>query len=142
MSFFGNITSAAHTFFGYLGKALGVVAKLEPKLADGLAGSMKYIEPLVIDVVTVEFGAGAGLAADTALKEVLLDSAALKSLIYDWQNSPGIVAKFRALAADASSLISLGHIKSADSIAKAKRIALEATAAADEAEAALTPKAA
>jgi hypothetical protein len=136
---FGNLKSAAHTFFGFLGKVLASVIKEEPKIADALSGSIKYIDPLIVDIVTVEFGAGAGAIADSAIKEVLLDSTALKSLIYDWQNSPGIVAKFRALAADTTSLISLGHIKSTTSIAKATRIASEATAAADEAEAALTP---
>jgi hypothetical protein len=136
---FGKLKSAAHTFFGFLGKALGTIVKAEPKIADALSGTMKYIDPLIVDIVTVEFGAPAGALADGALKEIVLDSTALKSLIYDWQNSPGIVAKFRALAADTTSLITLGHIKSADSIAKATRIASEATAAADEAEAALAP---
>lgn len=134
-----GIASAAHTFVGYIGKALGVVGKYEPQIADVLSASMKYVEPLAVDIVSAEYGAGAGAAADTAIKELLLDTTSLKSLIYDWQNSPGIAAKIGALASDFSSAIALGHIKNPDSIAKANRIVAELSAAAAAATAAVAP---
>ena len=137
-SFFQSIPTLAHTFLGYIVKGLKAIGKYEPTIADALSHSMNYIEPLAVDVVTLEFGTGAGQIADSAIKNLLVSSNALKSLIYDWQVSPGIVAKFRALAADAASIIALGHVKNADSIAKVNRIASEATAAADAAETQLT----
>ena len=119
MSFsFGNlfkdIQSMAHTFLGYVGQSLGIIGKYEPQIADALSHSMNYIEPLAVDIVAAEFGGPAGALVDVGVKNLLVSATALKSLIYDWQNSPGILAKLRALAADAASLIALGHIKNQD----------------------------
>ena len=129
-SLLAGVDAVAHTFLGYIGKTLGIIGKYEPQIADGLSHSMGYIEPLVTDVVAAEFGGPAGLVVDAALKNVLTSSNALKSLIYDWQNSPGIVAKLGALATDVASIVALGHIKNQQSIDKLTRIAQEAAAAA------------
>jgi hypothetical protein len=138
-SFFAGVDAVAHTFLGYIGKTLGVIGKYEPAIADGLAHSMAYIEPLVTDVVAAEYGGPAGVLVDAGLKNILTSANALKSLIYDWQNSPGIIAKFEALAGDVASIVALGHIKNQASIDKLNRIAQEAAAAAAVGLKALTP---
>ncbi len=129
-SFFQGVDAVAHTFIGYIGKTLGVIGKYEPNIADALSHSMNYIEPLITDVVVTEFGGPAGVLADQGIKNVLTSANALKSLIYDWQNSPGIVAKFKSMAEDAASIVALGHIKNQENIDKLNRITKEAIAAA------------
>jgi hypothetical protein len=57
-SFFQSIPTLAHTFLGYIVKGLKAIGKYEPTIADALSHSMNYIEPLAVDVVTVEFGTG------------------------------------------------------------------------------------
>ena len=128
---FAKVDSAAHTFVKYAAKTLGFVQKYVPQIADAFNAGFNYIEPLLVDVITIEFGKAGGDLADKVLKGILQESMAAKSFVYDWGVSGGVVAKIQSVLTNVNDAIAVGHIKDPEAVAKAQRVAQELKALID-----------
>jgi hypothetical protein len=123
--FTSKIDGITHTFVGYIGKAASWFGKHEPQIDDAFMAALAYATPLITDVLDLELGPEAGPAAIVALKAVATELQAVKSVVYDFGVSGGVVSKLQALQSDMSSVLMAGYIKNADSQAKFSRIFTE-----------------
>jgi hypothetical protein len=123
--FFSQVDGIAHTFVGYVGKAVSWLGKNEPKIADAFSAGLAYATPLITDVLDIELGPAAGPAAIAALKGIANELQALKSVVFDFGVSGGVLAKLQALQADMGSIATAGYIKNPDSKARFTRIFTE-----------------
>lgn len=123
--FFSKVDGITHTFVGYVGKAAGWFGSHEPQIADAFSAGLAYATPLLTDVLDIELGPAAGPAAVAALKGIANELQAVKSVVYDFGVSGGVLAKLQSLRTDMSSILSAGYIKNADSQARFTRIFAE-----------------
>lgn len=109
---FAKIDTAAHSFVKYAAGAVSWFMKEEPTIADAFTLAVGYAQPLIVDLIALEFGPGAAALEQRAVKAIAMELTSVKSLVYDWGVTGGVVAKVQALQSDVSSLDAAGYIKS------------------------------
>lgn len=137
---FDSIKTATKTAAAWIEKELAVVLKAAPSVIQVADATLKYVGPVLSEVLRLEFGSGVGDTAAAVIGEAQRDLVVANALIYDIGPNPSASALLAGATTNLSGLLAAGHIKNAASVALAGK-AVSSLTALTEAVSTATPQA-